>query len=93
MTVSDASVSFIWVLGRLEVVPEAGLTFPGRPKPRVVLGMLTVRAGAEFTSELSFSRSSIPSRSRPRDSKQPLSSTDPRSRSRRELEEVSCDEY
>ena len=56
MTVSDASVSFIWVLGRLEVVPEAGLTFPGRPKPRVVLGMLTVRAGAVVTSELSFSR-------------------------------------
>ena len=50
-TVSDASDSFIRVLGPLEVVSDAGLAHLGGPKQRAVLGMLTVRAGRVVTTD------------------------------------------
>ena len=51
MTVSDAPVSSIRVLGPIEVVFDAGLAHLGGPKQRAVLGMLTARAGHVVTTD------------------------------------------
>ena len=51
MTVTDASGSFIRVLGPLEVVSEDGLAQLGGPKQRAVLAMLTARAGRVVTTD------------------------------------------